>query len=164
MIQAAAVQGIDFTAAEPRNRWWWIRTGWLLDQLEFKNVEKLYILQHQQTISVLSQKLEADAFKQQWEAANNILQHVWAINFPWSKDAKDDYKKREYERMMEKWKEKFGDPKDPAVQARFAKVATQWKAKSEEAKKNMFAKQKKEKDHLRNAAKRGRSFPRRTRK
>lgn len=143
MVQAAANSGLDFSAANPRCRRWWTKARWILDRLEDLNTLTLYDMQHRQHVSVLDYNLDKQAFDSHWKSANDILNNVFAINFPWSKDASKNKSQNDRDALLAQWKKKYGDPKDPKVQEYFLKVANAWRAKGEEAKKNMFSGQRK---------------------
>jgi hypothetical protein len=143
MVQAAAMSGLDFTAAIPRSRHWWLKVRWILDRLEDVNTLALYRMQHKQHVAVTSYALEQAAFNTHWDAANDLIHKTFVANFPWAKDEHKKQRQRDIDGLMSEWKRRFGDPNDPAVQSRFLKVAQAWRRQAEAAKKNQFADQRK---------------------
>jgi hypothetical protein len=148
MVQAAARSGFDFAAADPRSRYWWLKLRWVLDRLEDLNIEKVWQMQHAQHMSVLNYELDQQTFNGHWDRANQLLRDIYQVNFPWMKQAGEQGKQRDVNAMMERWKQKFGDPNDPQVQAYYKKVADAMRRKAKDAQKNMF----KDQNKLRNMA------------
>ncbi len=114
-----------------------------MDRLEDLNTLGMYHMQHRQHVAVLDYSLEKQVFDSHWGMANDLLHKSFVMNFPWAKDTNKKQKQRDIDELMAQWKERYGDPKDPEVQARFMRVAKKWKARGEESKKAMFADQRK---------------------
>lgn len=129
MVQAAAIRGIDYAEANPRNRYWWLKVRWIVDRLEDLNTEKVFMMQHAQHAAVLDYKLEG-IFDKHWDDANRVMTGVYELNFPWDRNANDKARKSAQEKLMEQWRAKYGDPNDPKVQAHFKKVADAWRKHS----------------------------------
>jgi hypothetical protein len=141
MIQAAVSSAIDFTAADPRSRTWWLKVRWILDRIEDLNVEKVYQMQHAQNTSVLDYSLQQETFNGHWKASNQLLHEVYGLNFPWAKGKDGDKKQTEINNLMEQWKAKYGDPADPAVLAKYKKIADAWRKSGQESTQHMFQEQ-----------------------
>jgi hypothetical protein len=149
MVQAAAANGLDFKAADPRNRNWWLKLKWITDQLEDFNAEKVYALQHSQHTRIISYETRQEAFDKHWKAANEILQNIYSINFPWAKDANKKRQEAENNDLMSRWKKRYGDIKDPAVREKYKKIAQAMRRHAELGKKDNFKSQRSFKKALR---------------
>jgi hypothetical protein len=143
MVQAAAAGAIDFAKADFRSRRWWLKLRWMADQIETQNAVKLFRMQHAQHMGVLDYTLEKQAFDGHWNASNNLLQDTHDLLFPWARGSGENRRKSEIETLMDKWKAKYGDPSDPAVQAHFKRIADALRKRTATASENMFSEQKK---------------------
>lgn len=146
MVQAAATGAIDFSTADFRSRKWWLKLCWLVDQIENQNASMVFKMQHAQHMCVLDYSLDKTAFDGHWNASNALLQDVYDLHFPWAKDSNTKRRKSVVDTLMDKWKAKYGDPSDPAVQAHFKRIADALRRKTASAGADMFKDQNKLRD------------------
>jgi hypothetical protein len=114
MVQAAARGVIDFSEADTRDRHWWRRTYWLLNQLETDNTDHICQLRLKQHLTVTEYGLAKEAFDTHWKAANDLIANMMKRRFPWETfqaDAAADH-------LRDAYVNRFGDPNDPEVIAR----------------------------------------------
>lgn len=118
--QAACAGVVDFTRARPFDPAWWRWLHSRLDQLEARNLVRLYALQHAQNVAALP-VTTGDGVKDHWERANGLLVKVFNRLFPWlQKDEEADAAafERSVDQLQKMWAAEFGDPADPATQER----------------------------------------------
>jgi hypothetical protein len=126
LIRQAAFEGVvDFTKARPSDPVWWAWLGTRLDQLENRNLLRLYEIQHRQNIAAMP-VTTPEGVKEHWDRANDLLIKSFNRLFPWlKKDEESD--KESFERSVgdlnRLWAEAFGDPNDPEVQDRIWETA-----------------------------------------
>lgn len=130
MLQAAYRGIIDFSEARPSDRWWWFRLKWLLNELEADNERKIMEMHYALNVSVLDYETEEKIFSHHLERANELLRKMYNSLFGWNKQAvnKKDNQKL-YADLIEEWKRRFGDPKDPIVAAQIAKTVKKMRGK-----------------------------------
>jgi hypothetical protein len=123
MVQAAASGAIDFAAADLLDRRWWTKVRWILDRIEETNVLTVLQLQHAQHASVVNYNLSKEAFDQHWNGGNDLIKTVHDIQFPWAKKQQAAASNRGRSDLLEEWKQRFGDYKDPEVRKHYDRVA-----------------------------------------
>lgn len=124
MVQAAASGAIDFANADLLDRQWWLKLRWILDRLEDEHMVDVYRLQHAQHASVLDYELDKQVFETHWEGGNKLIKKVYGTHFPWnSEQVHEDQKKKIYDELVEKWRARFGDLRDPAVKEKYDRMA-----------------------------------------
>jgi hypothetical protein len=144
MVQAAARAGLDFSAAATRDRYWWMKARWILDQLENEHSIDLYKLQHAQHVAVLDYSLPSQqTFDTHWNGANKSLTQIFALKFPWLGDADTKGRDSAIDGMLAQWRAKYGDMKDPAVRKKYTDLAKRWRGQTGKAKANQFKDHKK---------------------
>lgn len=129
MVQASASKAIDFSAAETRDRRWWLKLSWILDRLEETNIVELLKLQHAQNIALLDYKTSQEALDKHWKTANQLITEINTLNFPWydTKVAKQN----NYDAFIDDWEKTFGSRKDPKTQEMIRRSVEALKKKSE---------------------------------
>lgn len=116
IVQAAARGIVDFSKFDPFDRGWWLRLRLLLNEVESDNLQQMLVVQHRQHTAALEYTAGKQTFDHHWKHASQILATLTGMYFPWT-GAKPLSRKEEYESLRGQWIERFGDPKDPAVQA-----------------------------------------------
>ncbi len=133
MVQSAASRGLDFTAAELRGRWWWLKARWILDLTEEQEIINILKLQFNQHLAVLDYTLSEQAFNHHWDGANSLINDLRKLIFPWQ-EGLDKKPKTDVNKLIEDWKSIYGDLSDPKVKKRFDRVADAIKNKYKTAK------------------------------
>lgn len=109
---------MDFSAARPSDPVWWRWLHSRLDQVEARNLARLYQIQHAQNLAVLG-IVNEKGVKEHWGRANDLLVKVFNKLFPWLRtDERDEAEeiRKSADALSKLWAETFGDPNDPAVQ------------------------------------------------
>ncbi len=127
MVQAAAAGAIDFDTADILSRHWWLKLRWTLDRLEDTNSIDVYALQHAHHASVLDYDMPKEAFDKHWTSANDIIKSIHALQFPWAESVQKNKNQQKTAEMFDKWREKFGDIKDPKVKEHYDTIAAKIK-------------------------------------
>lgn len=151
MVQAAAKNGLDFEAADLRDHNWWRKAGWVLDRIEDDQYADLLKMQHAQHINVLDYSTEQKVFEHHWEAASEIIDKLISLRFPWTKDAGKKSKQKTYDSLMDAWKKKYGDIRDPKVKQHFAQIAENMRKHAEKHRSTPFSAQRKMQDNMERA-------------
>lgn len=138
MVQAASRSGLSFHDAALRDRYWWLKVRWLLDQLETENMLEVYKMQHAQHLSVLDYSLAKPTFDNHWKGGNDILKKAFVTRFPWHDKHSAKDRDSEISGLMSAWKAKYGDMRDPAVYKKYAGIAKAIRERGEKAKANQF--------------------------
>lgn len=97
--------------ADLRDRDWWLRVGWTLDQLEADNVNRLLELRIQQRLKLVELMKAANSpqWTDLWDGVDKIYDQLFKNYFPWSSSFDE-------KAPQDVWAAAFGDPNDPAVQ------------------------------------------------
>ena len=115
MVRAAASGRVDFANADLLGRKWWMRLGWILDELELEGVSKVQAMRHAQYVAGLDPMSGQKAFEYHWKMADECLSSVHAQLFPWLKDGdEEETAEASAGRVKTTWESVFGDPEDPA--------------------------------------------------
>jgi hypothetical protein len=118
MIRAQAAGTVDFAAADPRDRLWWRRLPYLLDQLEDEADAALLARGLELRAALLSlpglEPASREQLHGQWRESYQALVSVLK---PWQPAAPAV----PVEALVARYKEVFGDPSDPAVLAGIAR-------------------------------------------
>lgn len=122
MVQAAVTGAVDFSTAALLDRHWWLKLRWILDRFEDVQAIDVFKLQHAQHMAVVEYGLEKQTFETHWKGGNDLIQRIYAVNFPWAAKTTQPGGK-DYDDLLTKWKEKFGDIKDPKVREKFNRIA-----------------------------------------
>jgi len=116
---------MDLDASDALSRHWWIRTRWILDQIELDHAIEIWKLQREQHLTAIGRVEDNQAFQQHWKAANDLSVNIYNALFPWNTN--DRAMKTSIEQMREQWVKTYGDPCDPAVQKRIAETVAKIK-------------------------------------
>lgn len=130
IVQAAIKNVIDFSKADILGRLWWSKLRILLDALEREGYLQLFTLHHSQHLSGLNIP-DQERISYHWNEALARIKDYYRLVFPYDKKLAED--KSEVKLLGDTWKQIWGDPNDPEVQARLEK----WE---EEAKKAFLTK------------------------
>ena len=124
LIKQAAFRGlIDFSKADPSDRWWWLKLKWLLNELEEDNFRSAIKTHFHLNTALLSYQNEEKQFKHHWDRAVTLSDGLHDSLFPYAKIKKDpNSQQNEYKRLITSWKDTFGDPDDPLIKAEIQKT------------------------------------------
>lgn len=141
MVQAAANAGLDFAAASPRDRHWWLKLRWVLDRTEDLSSQQVFEMQHAQHVGVIDHRMDKAAFDHHWSGANKLLRDTYKLCFPWVREAEapKDTRNKDVDALMNVWKQKYGDINDPKVRARFKSIAEAMRKRALEGQKGNFS-------------------------
>lgn len=143
MVLAAATGKVDFVAADFRDRAWWLRTRWQLDQLEDERLQKVLELQHTQNLAVLSGGAVEQSFEHHWKHANQNITSLHELMFPWLSGSAEKNRMSEIAQLRQQWVNKYGDPRDPKVKAKLDKIVKSLRDKEAKAESRNFSDSKK---------------------
>jgi hypothetical protein len=117
MLEAASRGALDFAAADPRDPRWWARLHLVLRQIERDDLAAIYRLRHERIAGLLAADLDDQSFKKQKAASLDLLAEVTRLLRPWENHAGDTLQDA-LATMSKQWIAAWGNPEDPAVQAR----------------------------------------------
>jgi hypothetical protein len=115
----AAARGL-FTSADsdPRDRLFWPRVAFVCDELERQRQEKRVAYAMFRTLAVLV-RASNDGLESVFSALDQITTIQGSLLFPY---LEPEDKQKAAKDLADLWKEVYGDPNDPAVQAEIAKM------------------------------------------
>lgn len=132
MCQSAAEGVIDFSRADPRDRYWWMRLLLLTDQVAARNRITIHKLHYQMTTALLSRpELSATSAEKLNENATSIVADINQQLFPWITQDRTSQLQKEGDQLRVQWAKVWGDPDDPAVQAKIAATVATMKRQLE---------------------------------
>jgi hypothetical protein len=115
MVRAAAARGIDFEQADPDDKWWWLRTDLILEEIAQQDKLRWTELRHRHYAAlVASGKISDDSFADAQEVAIECTNSAYKLLFPWEA-AQSEAVNRD---LIQMWYDEFGDPEDPEVAAK----------------------------------------------
>lgn len=110
---------------------WWRRTMPLLRAMhEFDTLDLLRTAHQHQCALISHGGLKEESFKDVQTQAKALFQDMMNIVQPWVQKNQDGAL-NERQTLIEEFKKRFGDPDDPAVQAKYAKLAREAEEKNE---------------------------------
>lgn len=119
MRQAALEGRFDFRAADFFDRWWWRRLHWVLEGLEDENANRVEALRQNLHAGAITYGVGQDVFDCHWNQAQELNRRIYNRLFPWARQAQHNAR-RELHQM---WKQVWGNPDDPEVQAQIQATA-----------------------------------------
>ena len=118
MIQAAVRGTIDFTQARQLDPAWWQKVRLILHGMEREDDFTLFREIYRWHLAFLgNSSLTAAGFREQQEAAQEVLLKLAAILRPWDAKTQQQMKREEYESLLAKYRKEIGDPDSPEFQA-----------------------------------------------
>jgi len=130
MVKAAARGAVDFANADMRDRWWWRRTRWILQDLEREAEQQALTAQHIHWItSFANARLDDNSFSVTQENARDALGSLMSAYFPWRREEFESAAKAgTMEQALEDYREEFGYPGDPRYEAMLQETLDAFKA------------------------------------
>jgi len=116
IIRAASRGIIDYSQARPLDHLWWYKLKYILDEIEDEDRLKYSNMRFLLNLAVLDYSTEQRQFDHHWERASEILNRTYNQLFTWDKQELESTTQR-YENLAQRWRDTFGDPKDPKVAA-----------------------------------------------
>jgi hypothetical protein len=119
MIQAAACGAIDFRASDPLDSKWWKQLRLVLDHLERVGLAEHYKLHYGYGLAALARdNLTDESYRKIAELTEANLVRITGLLRPWERADPEEAKAAKVDHLAQAWKQIYGDPSDPAVQAR----------------------------------------------
>ncbi len=116
IVRAALTGAVDFSKADPRDRWWWKRLNWILGELENRETRELRQLEHQHWMGLCSvARITEESFKSAHANAIKSLEAIQQLYRPWWKPSEES-KAQTREGAIEAFREEYGRPGDPRYQ------------------------------------------------
>lgn len=115
MVRAALTGAVDFSKADPRDRWWWRRLAWILGELEKSETRGLREAEHRHWIGLCSSSRinkSDENFKLVYHNAVKALDSVQQLYRPWQ-EASEESKAQTREGALEAFRDEYGYPGDP---------------------------------------------------
>ena len=126
-MRSAARRGINFAEADLLGRWWWVKVAWVLDEEDRGAARELAKAEHAQYVGAFDNSPGSKAMKKNWESATASIIRLHNAYYPWNKQ-REPSMRDDAKLMLDEWKRRFGDPRDPKVRARINATAKQWRA------------------------------------
>ena len=107
---------MDFTRMDPRDRWWWKKLKWVLGAVNNRNLLAGLEVQHRHWITLFSNSaLDEDSFKSTKENAQEILDRILKLRYPWTGD--ETAQSSANEDLVSQFREIYGYPGEPRYAA-----------------------------------------------
>lgn len=133
MVRAAASGAIDFSRADPWDKWWWRKTYWILGELARQNNALMHTARHRYWCAMLTRSnLQPSAMEHVHQSCEETLNKIQRTLYPWQA-AETGERQSTANALETMWRDTFGDPNDPAVQAEIEKGLAVMRAMSEQA-------------------------------
>lgn len=117
MVRAAATGAIDFSRADPNDRWWWKRTNFILDEVARRDRLEWLRANAQHYAGIMANsRLDNDSFQKTQEGSLELVNSVYKVLFPWQSDVSLQ------QDLVETWTSTFGDINSPETQEMIEKA------------------------------------------
>jgi hypothetical protein len=126
---------VDFRAARPLDRDWWMAVAWALAWLEQRLYCETAELKYQLHVGLLDYRLTERAFDHHWDQAQALQQLIHNAKLPWLK-IEAGVSKTAIASMEQTWKAIFGDPADPEVARKIEETAAALRGRAARAREN----------------------------
>jgi hypothetical protein len=126
MVQAATTGAMDFARMDPRDRWWWRKLRWTLHELHSENQVAGLETQHRHWVTLFANaSLDADSFDNTKKQAQEILNKILKLRFPWLGD--ELAATGAQESLVSQFREAYGYPGDPRYESMLADMMAAFK-------------------------------------
>lgn len=123
MVTAALSGVVDFRAADPLDRRWWLRLRLALDHIEALNLARQHRLYFDYDLAILSRDDLTEASSKQFTADAEkklfALVNLWR---PWDKHDPAQSQAAQVDELGKAWAREFGDQNSPEVQRAIAET------------------------------------------
>ena len=128
MAHAASTGAINFREADFLDRRWWLKLGWVIQQVDSQLAVKVYDMQLLQTYSLLQTAEDSEKYNKQLEQLQLLTNRWLGTVLPWQGSA-EDANATMFKSLRAEYVRRFGDPQDPAYRARLLALVEHWRSR-----------------------------------
>jgi hypothetical protein len=134
MIKAAATGAVDYSHADPQDKYWWRRLRWITDAMAAEDDYRLIEAQHRHWVTIFANgQLDANSFDNAKANAQHYLTQLIGFRYPeYAKKLEQEAFRGSREGALQAFREEFGYPGDPRYEKMLEETMEAFKKLAEE--------------------------------